>query len=264
MCADDTFSKRHGFQQEADGPLIHHDAPEEIRMGVLSILEQKLRKSPSWMRGVICARLRKRPNPDNWSNYPNIWGEVQDLLENTDWYKVYDIIEDFFEALPEEDQEHYEKLINDLFEEQGIGWRLRGGELVIISSSSYEEAISVAEKTVADNSLDTAAGELREALRDLSRRPSPDVSGAIQHATAALEAVARRLSGREKLTLGQIAAKHADLFPPPMDEVVQKLWGYASEQARHGREERELNFADVQLAVGVCAVLCNHLIESRG
>jgi len=39
--------------------------------------------------------------------------------------------------------------------------------------------------------LETAKTEIREALNDLSRRPTPDITGAIQHSLACLECVAR-------------------------------------------------------------------------
>ena len=37
--------------------------------------------------------LRVPPDERNWSEYPNIWGEVQGLMYGCYWFKVYDIIE---------------------------------------------------------------------------------------------------------------------------------------------------------------------------
>jgi len=53
--------------------------------------------------------------------------------------------------------------------------------------------------------------ELHEALDDLSRRPEPDLTGAIQHAMAALECVASDTYGNPKATLGDIIKRYPDL-----------------------------------------------------
>ena len=53
-----------------------------------------------------------------------------------------------------------------------------------------------------ETGLKRAANEMREALRDISRRPEPDITGAIQHAMAALEATAREATGQSNPTLG--------------------------------------------------------------
>ena len=46
--------------------------------------------------------------------------------------------------------------------------------------------------------------KIHEALQDLSRRPQPDLTGALQHALAALECLARDVTGENKPTLGQL------------------------------------------------------------
>ncbi|MDA1018408.1 MAG: hypothetical protein O3A00_28625, partial [Planctomycetota bacterium] len=103
--------------------------------------------------------------------------------------------------------------------------------------------------------------ELKEAIGDVSRRPAPDTSGAIQHAMAALECVARDIAEDPKPTLGKLIQKHPDLFPPPVDKAIEKLWGYASEIARHGREGNDPTREEAILVVGVSATLVNYLIH---
>ncbi|MBB4616750.1 hypothetical protein [Sphingomonas abaci] len=52
----------------------------------------------------------------------------------------------------------------------------------------------------------TAANEVHEAPKDISRRPVADVTGAIQHAMAALECVAREVDNSTD-TLGKIIGR---------------------------------------------------------
>lgn len=111
--------------------------------------------------------------------------------------------------------------------------------------------------------LTTVRRELREALRDLSRRPTPDVTGAIQHAMAGLECFARTMTSEESPTLGELLKRHRDLLPPPLPDAVSKLWGFASERGRHLREQREPSDAEAELVVHVAAAIVAYLARTR-
>ena len=106
-----------------------------------------------------------------------------------------------------------------------------------------------------------AAREIGEAQRDLARRPEPDCTGAVQHAMAALEAVARDVTGDEKATLGDILKAKPALFPRPLDVVMGKIWGYASEMARHVHEGDRLEVEEVELLVALAAAGVTYLVK---
>lgn len=255
------FSTRYGFSASKKNKLIHEDAPESVRCGLLQIVHDEMDKKPKWLRSVICGVLRVREDPDNWSDYPNIWQEVQGMVLSCDWFRVYDIIEGIYKLLVR--KKVFEVKINELFVEEGIGWQLVNGEIQVRGDEAFECILADSAEVLDQPGMTTATTELHEAIHDLSRRPKPDLSGAIQHAMAALECVARQVSGDEKPTLGGVIKKHPDLFPPPVDKAVEKLWGYASEQARHGRESRDLAWEEVQLIVGISAVLCSYLVQKE-
>ena len=107
----------------------------------------------------------------------------------------------------------------------------------------------------------TAGNHVHEALLALSRRPDPDLSGAIYHAMGALEAVARDLVGDEKATLGEILKRHPDLLPPPLDKALSQLWGFASNEARHVVEGRQPTREDATLIVGLAANMATYLTK---
>jgi len=52
---------------------------------------------------------------------------------------------------------------------------------------------------------------------------------------AALECVARHVSNDERATLGEIIQRHAAELgiPRPLDGAIERMWGHASEVARH-------------------------------
>jgi hypothetical protein len=104
----------------------------------------------------------------------------------------------------------------------------------------------------------TAANEIHEALKDISRRPSADVTGAVQHSMAALECVAREIDGSSD-TLGQIIKRLT--IPPPLDGALHRLWGFASEQGRHIQEGGEPNFEEAELVVTVASAVSVYLLR---
>lgn len=255
------FSRRYGFSGRGGEDLIREDAPESLRCGLLQIVAGKLEKKPSWLRSVVCGTLRVRPDPSNWSEHPNVWYEVEALVHGCDWFRVYDIIEAIRSALDPELADDFEEMTNGLFREEGIGWQLTDGEIRTRGDDATEEVLQDGVEALDSAGMSTATTEMQEAIRDLSRRPKPDLSGAVHHAVAALECAAREISRDGKPTLGDIVKKHPGLFPRPVDQAVAKLWGYASEQARHGREARDLAWEEAQLVVGISAALCSYLVQ---
>jgi hypothetical protein len=98
-------------------------------------------------------------------------------------------------------------------------------------------------------------------LQDLSKRPTPDITGAIQHAMAALECVARDVTGDQNATLGELIKQNPGLLPKPLDTGVEKIWGYASDQARHVREGKTPDIREAELVVGLAGSLATYLVK---
>lgn len=267
---EDPFSKRYGFRPEDPPIAIWEDAPSDFRHEILKIAEDCGLK-PHDLRDVVCRVLRKRPEPSNWSPYPNVWSEAVRHVANCEWYRVYDIIEAIYRRLqtgtawPRDESDlgcdFFAARVNQLLSESGIGWQLRDGCVQARGEEAYEIVVRDVGLCLGDAGRTTAQSELQEAVRDISRRPSPDITGAIQHSMAALECVVRNVTGKPKLTLGELTKRHKDLFPSPLDVAVEKLWGFASENARHVREGLAPTREEAMLVVGLAATLSNYLIH---
>jgi hypothetical protein len=257
-----TFSDRFGYKG-ADAPItVREDAPEALRVAVVQ-LGYEAGMGPDSLRSSLCEVLLKRPDRNNWSP-SNIEGEVERLIDDAPWYKVYDVAEKLYGELKSREPwgtaaDTYEQRLNMFFREHGIGWEMKEGSIVARGS----EAFAVASRTAVDEmkacGRTTAANEIHEALNDISRRPHADVTGAIQHAMAALECVAREVSGSTE-TLGKIVPKLG--LPKPLDSALEKLWGFASEQGRHIREGRDPRFEDAELIVTVACAVSAYLIKA--
>ncbi len=260
----DQFSKRFGVAHQEVEISVRDDAPAQLRGALLAIANGDLGLAPSYLRSVLCGVLRRLPDRHSWSEYPNIWTECQELIEGCSWYRVYDFVEALYLKLRTGDAKvaaRWQELVNDYFVESGVGWRLVAGQLESRGSEEFALAIDEARDSLARAGLPTARQEIVEALRDLSRRPEPDLSGAIHHAMAALECAAREAAGDPRATLGQVLKTHPGLFPKPVDEGVVKLWGYASESGRHLREGQPPNRQEAELIVGVAALCCRYLAD---
>ncbi|WP_156822068.1 hypothetical protein [Azoarcus sp. KH32C] len=85
------------------------------------------------------------------------------------------------------------------------------------------------------------------------------MTGAIQHSLAALECVARDVTGDQRSTLGTILQRNSAIVPPPLDHALEKLWGFASEQGRHLREGRVPGYEEAEVAVQVAAAVARYL-----
>lgn len=252
----DRFSSRHGYSRPDSEITIRHDAPTELRDALVTIA-YRCGFKPTGLRKLLCEILFRGPDLNNWTEFPNVDGEVRQLLEDLEWYEVYDFIEALV-GIGNHSEAPLEDELNRCFRRMGVGWQLIHGRLEVRGSEAFEITVRHGVQQLQHQGRTTAAGELHEALHDLSRRPDPEVTGAIQHALAALECVARDVCG-SKETLGDLVRRNPGLFPRPVDEIVSKAWGYTSNFGRHLEEGRLPQFDEAELMVGLSGALCRYL-----
>ena len=255
------FSHRHGYGSTDADITVREDAPHDLRYAVAEIA-RSAGMSPNPICSVVCRVLFVAPDRNNWSEYPNVWEEVLGLLAECDWFKVYDIAEALWRSLEHDDdnQRLFQNELNRFFREKGIGWELKDPDgIVFRGDQAFSAATSEAAQVLQGSGRTTAANEIHEALRDISRRPVPDRTGAIQHAIAALECTARDITGKPNATLGALVPK-LDL-PSPLDTAVNKLWGFASDRARHLREGKSADGAEAELVVSIACAVCTFLAK---
>jgi len=267
MPSGESFSKRNRYAAAGKEIKIREDAPEGLRFAMLEMAKE-LEWTPKALRNIVCRVLRVRPDPSNWSEYPNVWDEVQGLVYDADWFKVYDLVEAIYAAMLQNDREHggndakrFAAEMNSYFLEEGVGWQLIDGQVVTRGTEAFESVVANAEKALKKSGRPTAASHIHEALQDLSRRPKADLAGAIYHGMGALEAVARDITGDAKATLGEAIKRNPDLLPKPLDTALSQVWGYASNEARHVKEGREPEREAAELVVGLAAVVATYLTK---
>jgi AbiJ N-terminal domain 4 len=260
-----SFSKRHGFEQIFEAEIsVRNEAPNDFR-GVLVNIAYEAGFTPKTLRPIVCAVLRERADESNWSEYPNIDEEIRRLVDGCEWYKIYDLVEKIsnIQKTKYGAPISFESELESYFIEKGFGWKFVNHQLEVRGTAVFENSVRTVGIDLKNAGLNTAAAEFKEAIKDISRRPEADSTGAIQHAMAAVECVARHASGFSKKTLGDIIQTNRFLFPKPIDDALLKLWGYASENARHVYEGRKAEFEEAELVVGIAASVSTYLLRKK-
>ncbi|MBM4055651.1 MAG: hypothetical protein FJ264_13520 [Planctomycetes bacterium] len=255
------FSERHGFQKQPNPITIRHEAPQRLRKTILDIAFEA-GFLPKDIRSIICQMLREIENESNWSDV-NVRNECLDLINGCEWFEIYNICEAIARkwVSPYGDENLFEKGLNKYFVEEGIGWKIENGLIVTRGEKDFEKVMTLAKDRLEETKRITAKSELEEAIKDLSRRPKPDITGAIQHSMAALECVAKDILGEPKKTLGDIIGKLK--ISPPLDKAIEKIWGFASDKGRHITEGKIPEFAEAELTVHLSAALISYLCEKN-
>lgn len=261
-----SFSRRYGYVHEKQQKeiTIREDAPQELRNAIVEIAllagwdYDELLNLACW----VGKEPWELPVPQEAGKSSR--GQLWRIVFDWEWYKVYDFVERIYavmknERLQRRPEEEFERLVNEYFNHTGVGWQLRNGEVLSRGPEALESTLTRVLSVTAEAGLETGHREIHEAILDLSRRPKPDLTGAIQHAIAALECVARSASGDSNSTLGKLLERTPGLVPKPLDSAVGKIWGYASEQARHLQEGQELSREEAELIVGIAAALVTYL-----
>jgi AbiJ-like protein len=224
------------------------------------------RTAKVWLRGGRHQANISSDEPTQLSQWGGLiaFNIVSDIRQ-CEWFSVYDIIEAVAQHLIQkgwnEAAERFQEAMNAYFREAGIGWQLVDGVIEIRGPEAFESSVRGAIVTLEASNKPIAQQEFHEALRDLSRRPEPDLTGAVQHAIAALECVARDVSGDSKATLGVLLDKKRISLPPPLDEAAAKLWGYACNMARHINEGNPIAYEEAELLVAIASALATYLTK---
>jgi hypothetical protein len=223
-------------------------------------------------RTIASDALGYVPDPSNKS-VSEIWREIQHAIRTCPWFLIYDLIEELYRDIPwrSDDRDAFVNRVNEFFDEQNIGWQLKivptdieglsAPQIVIRGNDEFERTFETARRALDASSKNTARAELQEAVQDLSRRPDPDLAGAIHHAMAALECVTKEICREPGETLGQIIKKHPGRFPAPLGDAVAKLYGFASDRGRHVTEGKLPSQKEAELTVSVSAALITFLLD---
>lgn len=252
-----TFSEREQIDFPYVEITVRYEAPDSLRYFLLSLMKQYagLRK----IREIVSFASYQASSPDNWSENDYMENEVKEMLGNCQWSYIYDIIEEFYKCIEARPKLEFSKKINGFFMANGIGWKFKDGLIIVRGNNETEELAKEALQKLSLSGMPSSLKEIKEAIQDLSKRTEPDITGAVQHSMAALECVLREITGEKKTTLGALISKYKNTFPAPLGDVVEKIWGFSSNNARHIVEGNTVAVEEAELLVNLSIVLINYL-----
>jgi len=104
---------------------------------------------------------------------------------------------------------------------------------------------------------------LDNAINALSARPTVNTSGAVTHATSAVECVLGEITTGKKKGFSEYLQENPGLFHPALKDGLGKIYAYASDVARHGKEGTEPAREDAEFVVATCAAVCTLLTRKH-
>ncbi|MDE2875058.1 MAG: TIR domain-containing protein [Gemmatimonadota bacterium] len=116
--------------------------PDSKVRGAVLMLAKAAGMKPSAIREVICGVLLVLPDPNNWSEHPNIWDEVVWLMDDASGDKVHSIVEALYAELAAPRRRYsqtapeFARRLNDFLAENGIGWKLIDGHIAEKATAS--------------------------------------------------------------------------------------------------------------------------------
>jgi len=264
------FSARYGFDAIPPKITIVRDFPIEHREAVIRIAKQ-LGTDTVLLREAMLEVLITGIDTSDW-NHDYIWPKLIYALDECDWPEVYEISEEIYKIMKSthtsfgksvriDRQQEYMERLNHFFMKKGFGWEMRNGLIEYRGSEPFRIATISAEQSLQDRGFDHSANEIREAMRDLSRRPEPDLAGAVYHATQALEAIAGIDTKSSGKSLGKMIPSLN--LPAPLDEATHKLWGFVSGYVRHGDEEKQIDEEEAEMAVTIACALTTFIAKRQ-
>ena len=216
-------------------------------------------------RAELCRVNLQEPNRFQWGENSFMRQEIEEILFDCEWNLVYDLAERIYAALGATDEEDsgarqtaFEEALNEFFLVKGYSWKMKDGLIAYRGGEVFEATLKIAQEALSQHGRETSKLEIAEALLCLSRRPAPDLTGAVQHAYAAMECAARDEVNSTD-TFGRILAQNPQMLPPELVDPVKALWRYGSNNARHLVEGGAMPDREVELVVGIAATLSTYL-----
>jgi hypothetical protein len=228
--AEKSFSERYGYRPLREA-LIYENVPEQVRQGLREVLTTCGYGRPSSQRAIICTALHVRPDPGNWSEFPNVDGEVDSLVHGCAWYTFYDMCQRIALRLT---NTPFEAELNKLFREEGVGYVISEGGITKVGSEEFDESVKGAIVELAYPRFGVALQQFRKAL-DFRNGIPPDYPNAVKEAVNAVEGVWQIVTDKPGTALPTLLSSAEPPLPSGLKKLYDGLYGYGSgsEGARH-------------------------------
>jgi hypothetical protein len=268
-----TFSLRYGLRPRPAG-LLYDSVPNTARVGLLHIVqdygagdyEPDVDVIDLYREATRALRVKRDSGACDWEG--GAWTELERIVSTCEWWAFYDLCElitDHLErALGASDQ--FQADANRLFDEECLGWRLKGGLVERVGTQESQRLLDEARESLKDARFAGPEEQFAKAVRALSLRPQPDTANCVKDAVGALEGVARIVTGRPSALLSKIVAElsRKKILHPALAKCFDGLYAYRGDAggAAHGAVTAEpVPVAEAEMALNTSAALIIYLVE---
>ena len=161
----------------------------------------------------------------------------------------------------------YATEINQIFQQEYVGYRFIDGEITPISD---ETEVAEIEQSL-DIEFQGCRSQIKKALALLSDREKPDYKNSIKESISAVESICQIITGDSKATLGEALKNLQDngiTIHPALKKSWSSLYGYTSDEGgiRHaeGLFESNVTFEEAKYMLVSCCAFVNYLIAEYG
>jgi hypothetical protein len=275
------FSRRFGYDPNIPKQPIFEDAPQSLRTGYLNdVLKDCAVPMQSPLHPVkLGERLYGLLRTDIDSDLYRIpWDWLKSMVREVQWFIFYDFVEIVGKELRECELSRdavwlkiygfatYRSKVNNLFSEDGIGWRLSEDcQLVRDIPKPLSSRMSEISEALKDDNQAARAHYGKAILYATGIHADPE--NAIKEITSAVESIGIRFYPNAS-TLGDVVKemrKEAQL-PQQLVSMIDKFYAYASSEpaVRHGGAvPSRVVLADAEFCLHVGGALIRYLLEKH-
>ena len=267
-----TFSKRYGYEkikefqvQSLDNetrnllwsmfwkicnttPAVVQSLPGFAEYIWVDFLKNRIDEFPCYKTGT---GLSLNTHPD--------YSFLKNIFVYYEWYKVYDLIEEFYRYFG---YKSIKNKINEILEKENCAYRLVDSNIVEITAECEIEEI---EKAAASNNDIAVKSHITKALSHLSDRENPDYRNSIKESISAVEALCRKFTGESTLdkSLKKLESKGL-VLNPQLKAGLEKIYFYTNSEGglRHSlSDESKVDQADAKFMLVSCSAFVNYIIS---
>lgn len=267
-----TFSKRYGYEkikefqvQSLDNetrnllwsmfwkicnttPAVVQSLPGFAEYIWVDFLKNRIDEFPCYKTGT---GLSLNTHPD--------YSFLKNIFVYYEWYKVYDLLEEFYRYFGYKSIKDY---TNEILEKENCAYRLVDSNIVEITA---ECEIKEIEKAAASNNDIAVKSHITKALSHLSDRENPDYRNSIKESISAVEALCRKFTGESTLdkSLKKLESKGL-VLNPQLKAGLEKIYFYTNSEGglRHSLlDESKVDQADAKFMLVSCSAFVNYIIS---
>lgn len=253
-----TFAARYGGQEQTKIPNRWFSKEKDFEVFVLEELDHAGitgRQRYEWIcdvRGLAPERY------DGGARYD--W-KARQLLNDAPWQSVYDLVERCWPILGFLHRGHFERRVNEYLRGAQVGWVFGDGKWTRIGddigTANLERAADACEELGAEDAL----RDLRNAWKLCNELGEGYEKDAVASATRALERIVQERTGQSEVNLNRIKWEAPNVPHEKLRGVINTLYSYSSDQARHANQGAVISAKDAHFVVSVVAILISYLAQ---